>query len=84
MKKMSDVFELPVNYAVVVRYTVDLTKDETIALQNAINNVDALADALEFALSVLAHCKADAGYSSRQTKAAVFGNDTLKAYRGEK
>lgn len=103
MKKISEVFELPLageenrgepflsdeNYYF-ASFDDELSYEDGKGLErarhaaHAINNVDALADALAYALDVLAHCKADAGYSSRQTKAAIAGDEALKAYRGEK
>lgn len=42
-----------------------------------------LLEALELALSALAHCKADIGYSSLQSKAARKANAAIAKARGE-
>lgn len=42
-----------------------------------------LLEALEFALNALAHCKADAGYSSMQSRAASIADKAIKKARGQ-
>lgn len=42
-----------------------------------------LLEALECALNALAHCKADAGYSSMQSRAASIADKAIKKARGQ-
>jgi hypothetical protein len=76
MKRMSEVFELPItddNLGYVIDRT---TYEEDLLIINAINHVDALADALELLLSdkAMIHVGND---KHLQAKAA------LASYRGE-
>lgn len=85
MKRMNEVFELPVNHEV---FTVDghtakngegLTArlEADLYAAHAINNVDALADALD---DLLASCRA----GGRNILACTYAEDALTAYRGTK
>lgn len=75
MKRMSDVFELPVDHNKLEVYGCNHAatySEAEIHAAHAINHVDALADAL-FAMLV------DYSYENR-----IAANNALSAYRGEK
>ena len=76
MKRMSDVFDLPVSYVDAAELTVNLSVSEVEYVQRAINNVDALADALEGLLNRLHYEGCDFA------DMAVAGT-ALARYRGE-
>lgn len=50
---------------------------------NLIAAAPELLAALEIAIDVLAHCKADIGYSKMQTMAAIAINDAIAKAKGE-
>jgi hypothetical protein len=77
MKRMNEVFELPIRYVDAVSFAVNLTKGETEAIAHAINNVDALADALGDLVNDIEN-NLNPRYSFEQAVAA------LNAYRGVK
>lgn len=81
MKRMSEVFELPLSYVDVAEFTVNLTIDEVFHVRAAINHVDALADALGALLKEL-----DLTYvpSSNLSDAIESADMALVAYRGTK
>ena len=87
MKRMSEVFELPVNSKHVyvasdVVELVECAKDDVFkAAAHAINNVDALADALEAALPAL---KYNRSISDSADKVYLDAVSALAAYRGTK
>lgn len=81
VKKMSDVFELPINHEFLEVYGperagIPYTEAEKHAA-HAINHADALADALE---AVLPYCQ---GRTKEQIDAWAAAKDALAAYRGE-
>lgn len=83
MKKVKDVFVLPVVpkggirvYVTALRDDADCVESEKLAA-HAINHVDALAEALE---AVLPYCQ---GRTKEQIDAWAAAKDALAAYRGE-
>ena len=92
MKKMNEVFELPVNagtfevYGYIpvngVRLVDSLDADEHAA--HAINHVDTLADALDKLLDEVAGDSIHNYLSEEACKAHDAGIAALNAYRGEK
>lgn len=77
MKKMSEVFELPVKGFELEYLMSETTGDDDELIAHAVNHVDALADALE-ALIKAVECNE---LLNSDFNGAV---STLKAYRGEK
>lgn len=75
MKRMSDFFRLPVN----PEYLCIIDAEDEVA--HAINNVDALADALEAALPTLQYNRSISDSADRIYTDAVLA---LQAYRGTK
>ena len=85
MKRMSEVFELPVkSYAFGSVYVDSLVNESVLfpdvrmCIAHAVNNVDALADAL----SALAWA-AEGGTHAELVKALCNADSALAAYRGE-
>ena len=80
MKKLSDVFELPVSGQDVSEfYYLDCSDEEDDdAIARAINHVDALADALEFMIAN------NWSHSFNRREAEARAKAVLAAYRGEK
>jgi hypothetical protein len=79
MKRVNEVFELPVDADLLVRdiaYGLTSREDES-AIAHAINHVDALADALADLLDEIHN-----GGATRYT--AEIAKQKLAAYRGEK
>ena len=75
MKRMNDVFDLPMkgcDVGVTMSYT---SADDDNAVANAINHVDALADALDYLIQ-----NADGKVNML---VLLQANDALDAYRGE-
>lgn len=81
MKRMNEVFELPIYYADAVSFTVNLTRSETESITHAINNVDALADALE---TLLPHVESNRELGKSGESAHAAAQIVLNAYRGAK
>jgi hypothetical protein len=79
MKKLSDVFELPVSGQDVSEfYYLDCSDEEDDdAIAHAINHVDALADALEVMIQHNWHA------AHHRKEAQKVAEQALKAYRGE-
>ncbi len=78
MKRMNEIFDLPVtdkNLTHVANYT---SLEDDAAIIHAINHVDALADALEFMIANNWCSSFNRKEAERKAKAA------LSAYRGEK
>ena len=57
--------------------------DESMANATLIAAAPDLLEALEKALDALAHCRADIGYSSMQTRAAHMADKAIKKARGQ-
>jgi hypothetical protein len=92
MKRMSEVFELPINagtfevYGYIpvdgVRLADSLAADEHAA--HAINHVDALNDALQNLMNMLGGAPKDCGHEFHCVCPYEKAAAALKAYRGEK
>jgi hypothetical protein len=77
MKRMNEVFELPLK-AKNLQFVVDDTSlEDDAAIIHAINNVDKLADALE---NLIPYCF---GGNEEAMNAWAEAKDVLAAYRGE-
>ena len=84
MKRMSDVFELPIDTSAAFAYGYATIKDAAIIGQypaaqhaaHAINHVDALADALELMLGRF-------GKFNHTSELIIRAEQALSAYRGE-
>lgn len=61
-----------------------LTDSEIEANCNLIAAAPDLLEALDYALSALAHCRADKGYGSMQSRAANLAANAIAKARGEK
>lgn len=83
MKRMSEVFELPLSYVDVAEFTVNLTVDEVFHVRAAINHVDALADALAACADILGEMEATENVSDTE-RAYCRAIEALAAYRGDK
>ena len=78
MKRMSEVFELPVRAVGVEWLTMQSSDDTDEAIAKAINHIDALADALQKLLD-------DACDNGMHNRASVYAaGKALAAYRGSK
>lgn len=87
MKRMSEVFELPLSYVDAAEFTVNLTKDEVKAVQLSVNHVDALADALEMMLSdnlTMSKWLSDNYWDAEDSENFKQAKKALAAYRGGK
>lgn len=70
----------------IVTSATDLTLEDYVNRTNDAHLMAAapdLLEALEKALDALAHCRADIGYSSMQTRAAHTADKALKKARGQ-
>lgn len=83
MKRMNEVFELPLSYVDVAEFTVNLTKDEVKAVQLSVNHIDALADALTACADILGKMEATENVSDAE-RAYNQAIEALAAYRGDK
>ena len=87
MKRMSDIFNLPVKHAN-LPYLLERTEyEEDAAIINAINHVDALCDALQLLFDDYKELadSGDAGnWKLEETDVGMKAIAALKAYRGEK
>lgn len=83
MKRMSEVFKLPVNGFELEYLMSKTTGDDDDSIARAINNVDTMADALDACVKVLGQMPAGepANESDRAYHQAL---DALSAYRGAK
>lgn len=77
MKKMSDVFELPIKHARLPYLLYSTDYEEDVAIVNAINHVDALAEALEDCAELLLKISFESSDEYQSAMAA------LAAYRVE-
>ncbi len=80
MKRMSDVFFMPMSYSDAEELTLNCIDEEVEAIQHAINHVDALADALESLLDAVTNRSAHDSINNQIISAAMALGD----YRGEK
>jgi hypothetical protein len=90
MKRMNDIFELPVR-AALLGFVFDVTTpDDDKAIANAINHIDSLADALESLTSDYVSYRAVNGIDLTDDHSAALDVKmnlaiaALAAYRGEK
>ena len=70
----------------IVTSATDLTLEDYVNRTNDAHLMAAapdLLEALEKALDALAHCRADIGYSSMQTRAAHIADKAIKKARGQ-
>lgn len=85
MKRMNEVFELPVSGIEMQDHVAFRTfADEDDAIAHAINNVDALADALEHVISAWKFLCMCNGYDEDHLVEFENAKKVLAAYRGTK